>query len=166
MKSTRTTIFLLLSFTGLHSQQMHKNTLYLEGSTRGPSYSLNYDRVFLDGVKVAWAYRIGMHWLHDEIGLPLGISLITGKQEHHAEISLTFTPYVDRANYLFREGNISDKYLYITPGFGYRYQRPTGGLFIKGLLAPLIFLDPPSDDFWNMDAKVYPLLSVGAGYTF
>jgi hypothetical protein len=158
---------ILIWLTGTsYSQDTHKHTLYVEGSTRGPVYTMNYDRMFYLGEKVSYSYRIGFHWLHDEIGIPLGISLITGTEDHHAEFSLTLTPYIDRVNYLFREGNISDKYLYITPGVGYRYQKPMGGLFLKALVAPLVLLDPPSDDFWKMDPKVYSVLSIGAGYTF
>jgi hypothetical protein len=149
-----------------YSQESHKHTIYADVNTSGPVYSLNYDRIFHRGENVFYAYRIGLHWLHDEVALPLGISLITGKQNHHMEFSLSFTPYIDRTNYLFREGNISDKYLYITPGIGYRFQKPGGGLFVKSLVAPLILLDPPSDDFWKMDGSVDPLLSVGLGFTF
>lgn len=147
-------------------QTAHKHTVYADVNSRGPVYTINYDRIFHQGEKIAYAYHIGFHWLHDEVGIPLGLSLITGKYNHHAELSVTVMPYIDRANYLFREGNISDKYLYITPGLGYRFQKPGGGLFMKALVAPIILLDPPSDDFWNMDAKVHPLLNVGVGYTF
>ena len=143
-----------------------KHTVYIDVSTRGPVYTINYDRIFIKRDKVSFSYRIGFFLLKDEIAMPLGISLITGKHDHHAEFSLTLTPDIDRFNYLFREGNVSDKYLYITPGFGYRYQKPEGGLFIKALVAPMILLDPPSDDFWNMDPKLYPLLTVGTGISF
>ena len=147
-------------------QQMNKHTVYADVNTSGPVYTINYDRIFHQGEKVAYTYHIGFHWIHDEIGIPFGISLLTGKENHHAEFSLSFMPYVDRADYLFTEGNISDKYLYITPGVGYRFQKPGGGLFLKTLVAPLISLDPPSDDFWNMDSDIHPLLSVAIGYTF
>ncbi|MHA4843914.1 hypothetical protein ACX0G7_07120 [Flavitalea antarctica] len=168
LKITVHLILILVLLQGPHaqSQERHKHTLYIDASTRGPVYSVNYDRIFYYGEKLSYSYRIGFHWLHNEAGIPLGISLITGKQEHHAEFSLTLTPYIKRVDYLFREGNISDKYLYITPGIGYRYQKPTGGLFVKALLAPLILLDPPSDDFWNMDTRLNSLFTIGAGYTF
>ncbi|RYG53260.1 MAG: hypothetical protein EOO01_04810 [Chitinophagaceae bacterium] len=166
MKNFLLVFICMLSLNSGFGQQDHKHTVYADVSTRGPVYTINYDRIFYRGEKLSYAYRIGFHWLHDEIGMPLGISLLTGKHEHHAELSLTFTPYIDRADYLFREGNISDKYIYITPGIGYRYQKPAGGLFLKALVAPLILLDPASDDFWNMNPKVYSLLTIGAGYTF
>jgi hypothetical protein len=159
-------ILFILLVCSAYGQGVHRHTIFADASTTGPVYTVNYDHIFYSGELVSYSYRIGFHWLHDEVGIPLGISLITGQQDHHAEFSLTLTPYIDRANYLFREGNISDKYLYITPGIGYRYQKPTGGLFLKALVAPLVLLDPPSDDFWNMDPKVYGLISIGAGYTF
>jgi hypothetical protein len=159
-------ILFLILVCSCSGQDVHKHTVYVDISTRGPVYTVNYDRIFYTSEKVSYSYRLGFHWLHDEIGIPLGISLITGKQDHHAEVSLTMTPYVDRANHLFQEGNISDKYLYITPGIGYRYQKPSGGFFLKGLVAPLVLLDPPSDDFWNMDPKIYSMLTIGAGYNF
>ena len=148
------------------TQSTPTHTVFIEGSTRGPSYSLNYDRIFYSGTKVSYAYRIGLHWLNDEIALPIGVSLITGKGTHHGEISLTATPLVDRAKYLFRSGNYSDKKIYLTPGLGYRFQKSKGGFFAKAVAGPTLFLDPRSDNFWKMDPKLFFVLSVGAGYTF
>lgn len=161
-------LVLLLAATTVEalSQQTHRSSFYADINTSGPVYTVNYDGIFHQGEKVSYAYHIGFHWLHDEVGIPFGISLLTGAENHHAEFSLTLMPYVDRANYLFDEGNISDKYLYITPGAGYRFQKPGGGLFLRTFVGPSILLDPPSDDFWNMDVKVSAVFSFGVGYTF
>jgi hypothetical protein len=93
--------------------------------------------------------------------------LIAGEGDHQAEFSLVLIPYIDY-NHQLVGGNKdqSDKYLFINPGVGYRYQPKTTGLFLKVTIGPSVFLDPPSDDFWNMDPKLYAFGSLGLGMSF
>ena len=75
-------------------------------------------------------------------------------------------PYIAKYQTFLSGDNESDKYIYIIPAAGYRYQPAKGGLFLKASIAPLIVLDPPSDNFWKMDAHYYLYGSVGAGFNF
>lgn len=143
-----------------------RNTIYVDGTSKGAYYSVNYDRVFSEGEKFSKSYRAGFTILNHVIAFPLGINFFTGRQQDHFEFGLTVVPYVEDYEKLFSPGNLSDKKIYIIPGAGYRYQKPGGGFFFKIIASPVIFLDPPSDNFWKMDGKVYPGGSIGAGISF
>lgn len=143
-----------------------KYTVYAEAATQGPVYSVNYDRIFSEGNVFAKSYRIGLSVYKGVFALPIGINFITGKNQHHAELSFTAIPYIEKASKLFSPGNLSDKKMYIITGAGYRYQNPTGGFFFKAVAAPVLLLDPPSDNFWNMNPKIFAGATIGAGYSF
>jgi len=148
------------------STMVSKNTLYADFASKDVYYSINYDRVFHSGEKLNWSYRIGASILKDAFAVPLGIQAFTAGNKSHAEFSLTLIPYVDHSSSFLNTKDKSDKYIYVEPGIGYRYQEKKGGLFFKAVFTPIIFLDPPSDDFWNMDPKFYAGGNVGIGFTF
>ena len=143
-----------------------RNTIYADFASKGAYYSINYDRVFRRGEKLSWSYRVGFSILKDAIAVPLGIHLFTGRYAHHAEFSITGVPYVEKYTKLFSSGNLSDKKIYVIPGTGYRYQKKEGGFFCRVVVSPLIYLDPPSDDFWNMESKLYLGINGGVGISF
>ncbi|MEQ1797627.1 MAG: hypothetical protein ABL872_06725 [Lacibacter sp.] len=143
-----------------------RNTFFAEYLSTGTFFSVNYDRVFWNGSSFSASYRFGVSAAKNSIGLPVGISFFNGRGNSHAEFGLVVIPFVEDYKYLFSAGNRSDKKLYIVPGAGYRFQKPGGGFFFKSILAPVIFLDPRSDNFWKMDGKLLPGITVAAGYSF
>jgi len=144
-----------------------KNTLYAEGATRGPVYSINYDRIFRQGEKLAYSFRAGFSIYSNTVSFPVGLNVITGLNEHHAEFSLSVIPYIDYDVHLIGSNHTeSDKYIFVNPAIGYRYQKAGRGIFLKAAAGPSIFLDPPSNDFWNMDPKLYAFGSIGLGISF
>jgi hypothetical protein len=156
-------------FNNACSQQIKnitRNTLYADFASKGATYSLNYDRIFYSMKKFSVTYRVGFSVLKNAIAMPLGINFFTGHNASHAEFGLTAVPYIETYKDLFSGNNLSDKKLYLIPGAGYRYQKPGGGFFFKAIVGPVIYLDPPSDDFWKMDGKVYAGITAGAGYSF
>jgi hypothetical protein len=148
------------------SNPVSKNTLYADFASKDVYYSINYDRVFHSGEKLNWSYRIGASILKNAFAVPLGLQVFTAGNKSHAEFSLTLIPYVDHSSSFLNTTDKSDKYIYVEPGIGYRYQERNGGLFFKAVFTPIIFLDPPSDDFWNMDPKFYAGGNVSLGFTF
>ena len=162
--------FIFLLKTGVcqpaTGDNFNRNSIYLELSSESPVYSINYDRIFHKGKKINYSYKIGFSVEPDAVSLPLGVNLITGKKTHHGEISLTIIPYLDHYKTFLNADDQSDKYLFIIPGLGYRYQKPEGKLFFKLVAGPFIFLDPPSNDFWNMNPKVYGSIQSGLGISF
>jgi hypothetical protein len=147
------------------SEVLPKHTLFIELSSKGPSHSLNYDRAFYKRNNTRFTYRAGLHISKKGIGIPLSISLLKGKQRHFAEASLAITPYVKQYRSLFSSTDSSDKYIYILPAVGYRFQKQKGGAFFKVLAGPLILLDPPSHNFWKMNPKVYATATFAIGFT-
>ncbi|NJO92788.1 MAG: hypothetical protein HC831_30345 [Chloroflexia bacterium] len=143
-----------------------RNTFYAGFTNEGAIYSINYDRIFSQNNKLAWSYRIGLSILENAIAMPIGINLFTGKGNSHAEFSFTVIPYVDKYRSFLSSDDLSDKYIYLIPGIGYRFQKPKGGIFFKALVSPTVFLDPPSSNFWKMDPKLKFLAHVGIGYSF
>jgi len=148
------------------TQHSGRNTIYADFATKGATYSLNYDRIFSAGEKFSKSYRVGFSVLKNAIAMPVGINFFTGHDASHLELSLTAVPYIETYKDLFSGNNHSDKKLYIIPGAGYRYQKPGGGFFFKVIAGPVIYLDPPSDNFWKMDGKVYAGGTVAAGFSF
>lgn len=142
------------------------NTMYADFASRGAYYSLNYDRIFREREKITTSYRAGFSVTGKTIALPLGINFFTGHNASHTEFSLTLVPYIEDYKSFLSANDLSDKKMLIIPGIGYRYQKTEGGLFIKAVASPAIYLDPPSDYFWKMDGKLYPVLTAGIGYSF
>jgi hypothetical protein len=148
-------------------QQQAKNAVYLEAASKGPVYSINYDRIIRQGDKLAYSLRAGFSVEKNAVSFPVGINFITGQNDHHAEFSLTIIPYIDRVDKNSGLNNdATDKYFFINPAIGYRFQKMEKGIFIKASVGPSIFLDPPANDFWNMDPKVYAFGSISAGFSF
>lgn len=143
-----------------------KNTLYAEGAANDPVYSINLDHIFSEGSVFTKSYRAGFSVYNNVLAFPLGINFFTGKNAHHAELGATVIPYIEKYQKLFAAGNQSDKKLYIIGGAGYRYQQPTGGFFFKAIAGPELYLDPPSDDFWNMAPSLHASFSISAGFSF
>ncbi len=160
---------MLLSVQNTKAQSLPieaRNTVYADFANKGAVYSINYDRVFSQGKKVSISYRAGVSVLNNVVAIPLGIQFFTGHDASHIELSLTLEPYIEQYQDLFSGNNLSDKKMYIMPGAGYRYQRPNGGFFGKVVSGPIIYLDPPSDDFWIMNPVVYAGITASVGFSF
>ena len=153
----------------LHAQQKEgllKHTVYAGYARIGTHYFINYDRVFSQGSAFSKSFHAGISVLKNNIAFPLGINFFTGKREHHAELSLTLAPYIERFNYLFKPGNLSDKKFYVLPAAGYRYQKPGGGFFGKLQAGPVFYFDPASDNNTKTDTRTYLGIMVGIGQNF
>lgn len=151
---------------GNNAALISRNTFYADFASKDVYYSINFDHIFRRGNKLSYSYRAGVSILKDAYSFPIGIQCFTGANNSHAEFSLTLIPYVDHSAKSRNRFDNTDKFLYVEPGVGYRYQAPGGGLFFKAIFTPIILLDPPSNDFWNMDAKLFAGGNIGIGYTF
>ena len=161
-------LFITIVKNDLLSQSMTKNAFYVEGATKGPVYTINYDRIFRQGEKLAYSFRAGFSIYDNTVSFPVGFNFITGLNEHHAEFSISIIPFIDYKAHPAgsNNGDQSDKYIYVNPAIGYRYQKTETGIFLKAAAGPSIFLDPPSNDFWNMDPKLYAFASFAVGISF
>jgi hypothetical protein len=171
MKTTSLLLLTCLCCCSLRAQEARpsfakRNAIYVEGAGKGPYYSINYDRIIRVGQKWSYSLRAGFSVVADGISMPLGINAFTTPGNHHLELGLGLTPYVDHYRTFLAKEDFSDKYLYIVPSVGYRYQRPEGGLYFTAGLMPYLFLDPPSDDVLNVYGRVKMWAGIGLGLSF
>jgi hypothetical protein len=163
-------VCLLFLFTvqKAHSQKTYtgpaKNTFFIDYMLEGSDYAVKYDRIFAHGKSIYYSAGIGFSFLKNQVAFPVELNIVGGKNEHHPELSLCAIPLVIKHESFGAIDN--DKFIYLFPAVGYRFQKPGNGLFLRFLAGPLIILDPTEGDFWNMDPKVKFSFSLGAGFSF
>lgn len=163
----RSLLFLVSCFIMFQiAAQEARNTIFADGAVKGPVYALNFDHVFHTAHGNTLSWSAGFSLEHDAISAPLGIDVIKGRRDWHPEFGMLLIPYIDHYKTFLSGDNLSDKYIYVIPYAGYRLQHPDGGLFLKASVGPFLSLDPPSDHFFHMTAKLYGYASIGAGFSF
>ena len=164
------TLILAFFYTGIHAQEdvqpFKKNSFFAEYTLEGPVYSINYDRIFAQSARINYHFRAGFSFVKNKIAFPVGGGITTGRKNHHAEFSLTVTPLVEKKEVNYGSGSENDKFIYLFHGAGYRYQKPSGGIFFRAMAGPAIILDPAEGDFWNMNPRVKFSFSLSAGFSF
>jgi hypothetical protein len=143
-----------------------RNMLFAEGGGKAPYYSINYGRMWRPGRKLIYYWRAGISWLTRDISVPFAIGAFTQGSKHHFECSLGFTPYLKDYKTFLGNPDLSDKQVYITPAIGYRFQQASGTFFLGVGIDPLIFMDPPSDNFWNFAPEFKPWAHLEMGVMF
>jgi hypothetical protein len=170
MKYNTLVLFFILIFSnafgGDTTVTIKRNTFFAEAGGKGRYYSLNYERLFKPGRKLIFGWRAGFSILPHDLSIPIAINAFTRGLQHHFEFSLGLTPYIKDYKTFLHSNDLSDKQIYITPGLGYRYQKLNGGFFFTAGIDPLIFMDPPSDDFWNFTPEFKPSAHLAAGISF
>jgi hypothetical protein len=167
-------LFLLILLTLLGTDEINaqeirvnakKNTFFAEYSLEGPDYSVNYDRIFARSKKLTYTFRVGFFAIKDKTAIPLGLTILTGKNDHHAAFGLTLTPQMEIKRSIYG-GKNNDKSMYVFPSVGYRYQQKKGGIFLHAATGPLINMNPPAYNVWDITTTVAFSFSLGLGYTF
>jgi hypothetical protein len=116
---------------------------FIELYGAGGGITANIEHKFADFRRSMVTARLGYgkHKYHGTAnhmftGIPITCSFVSGKRNHHRELG---------AGFLFAEGNqdeagfnVVNKSIFVVPFIGYRYQRPSGGLFFKIQYTPLI----------------------------
>jgi hypothetical protein len=159
-------IFLFYAAAQENESKIARNTFYIEGLTKEPDYSINFDHIFRRFSNSSLSYRFGFSIEKKSLAIPASISLITGTRTHHAEFFCMVMPYIKKySNYIPGSDN-SDTYLDIMPGAGYRLQAPSGKLFIKAFAGPFFILDPPQNDILKFDVTCSFSAGAALGYSF
>lgn len=178
------TFFLLMSRNSMAQSDstIAKNTIYVEGLGNGIFGSLNYDRLLLIK-KLKFSYRLGFIYLpHNVISfytIPIEFNFLRGKK-NHSEFGIGFS-YVNGLNeksYNVPDGsNFSTIYEYsraiylnVKP-IGYRFQRPSGGLFFRTGIAITSKIAELNINYRNIKSNsnqpaIWPTISISLGYTF
>ena len=144
IRATFVMVFVLIGFNTIaqNDSSIAKNTVYVEGLGNGGFYSLNYDRIFYHN-KFYITGRIGLSYLppfyanNNIFLIPIEICMLySGKdKKHFAEFALASTSVSTIRNEDFTSYDFKNIF---GIRFGYRLQKPSGGLFIKtGVLISL-----------------------------
>ena len=147
------------------SNNVKRNSLYIEIGGQSIFYSLNYDKLLQKNENFNRSFSIGVSVIPKTtlceygVSIPVSYNFLYGKTEHKFEIGIGLTPVytvrhttqqfggtVDSEGMMNYGGQYvtyvykylsHEKYLYFTPKIGYRYQKQEGGLFFKAELTPV-----------------------------
>lgn len=166
------------------TQKYAKNALYLELAGKGFYYSINYERnLFNIGEKTSIKGSIGFCAFPSmtpvrssfDYTIPLSISLQQHiAKNHHISLGVGSTYFnylintIDISNSNINKEPIQVKLQTIQEWFGhinldYRYNKPEGGLLLKGGITPLFF--DKMQNFEGMPTMQFSA-NIGVGYTF
>lgn len=176
LKQIITSFLLLWSAFSVNAQgnevAIQRNTFFLELAGNGVFYSLNYDQIFLNQGKWKMSSRMGVMYLpyfssnkRQMVGTPLEVSYLRGKNSHHWEVGVGFTPFYD--TYLLSDSHIKNLVLMGVARVGYRHQKREGGLFYKVGLTPVqgMIYDMRYRRKRPNEVFSYPLVGLAIGYT-
>lgn len=153
-------ILLLLLSSSLFAQKepdsfTDKNAVFLELGGNGGVYSFNYDRIFFERGILKSAARVGISSFPVKRGekaywaavIPVEIVGLIGRNKHHMELGIGVSPNLipySKINYNNAEVEFGsyEPGMFVPFRIGYRYQNPSGGLFLKVGFTP--FLDLPN----------------------
>ncbi|WP_439489891.1 hypothetical protein [Algoriphagus sp.] len=150
-----------------------KHAVYLEVGGNAGQYAFNYGRLFYQkgAFKVTggagfslWANRIEGSTIWKP-AIPLEVSTLIGKRNHHLEFGLGITPYLEaEINSSWESGTLiqSKEANYVAAilpiRIGYRYQKPEGGFFFRVGYTPFFDLPDKLRENW-----VFQPIHVGLG---
>ena len=160
--------FLLFIQLTAQEEPVKKNVAYFELAGSGLLYSFNYDRLLLIDQRMRLSTTIGFWYIPQVeniidfefmVGTSVGINTLIGKQTHFAEFGFN----VAYMNMKDTEENYYHT-IYLPIRFGYRYQKDTGGLFLRASFLPLVAVLQDTDTEFLY--PVTPHLGIGVGYVF
>lgn len=133
-----------------------KNSFQLELLGSGSLYSLNYERILLNGDRWKTAASAGLcYWktpTWSGFVIPVMISEMYSLKNHHIVLGLGASPnFVSNIQY----GNSVE--VFLSGRFGYRFQKPTGRMLFAIHYTPILI--PETRDFGNWGGITF-------GYTF
>jgi len=149
MKKKLIVLFLSLFSISSMSQQasegsfQNKNSFQLELGGHGLIYSLNYERILLNGHKFKTASQIGISYyppsaVMRDIWLPICINEIYSLGSHHIEGGIGYV--IIREATRDMEDNLDEWFWsgVFTGRIGYRYQKPDGRLILRAGFTPFM----------------------------
>lgn len=137
--------------------------MYLELANTPAPYSINFERQIRQGKAFIYVFRIGASVTRDALAIPIGIHAYTAPGDHHFEWSLVAMPKIHHFHTLFKADGLTDTYLYAISGLGYRYQQPSAKWFLRASLNPMLEMDPPSTNIFDVDPKLIWGVSAAVG---
>lgn len=155
-----------------------KHLVYLELAGNAGQYAFNYGHLFYQKGVFKLTGSAGFSLWADPIegstiwnpALPLEVSALMGKRNHHLELGLGITPYLKaEINSSFETGVLvqskgPNNLAAVLPlRIGYRYQKPEGGFWFRVGYTPFFSLPYEFRDDWEFQ----PIFAgIGFGWSF
>jgi hypothetical protein len=98
--------------------------------------------------------------------MPMAIHVFSSKGAHHIEGSLNFIPYVHQYRTMVQYVDLSERYIHIAPGAGYRYQKPGGKLYVSSGITLVVCEASFPNDVLVAESKFNPFARIGVGVSF
>ncbi len=158
----QTIVFLIPIITfgqeSIKASQTKRNSIYFEAFGQGLYNSFSFDRLYNVDKKIKTSFSAGLTIIpHPEffvLGVPVSYNYIFGQKNHHLELGLGITAMYLRQGQINASESVTDIngvtktndyigyknnfYTYFTPKIGYRFQKNSGGLFLRLTLTPSI----------------------------
>ena len=140
-----------------------KNSVQLDAGGHGFVYSVNYERIILNGNRFKTAAQAGMAYYPPKTGLrdvwvPLGINEIFSFSKHHIEIGIGHVIFYESTRDLDNNATSWDWDRMFTGRIGYRFQSPDGHLILRAGFTP--FLE------YRETNEFHPSGGISVGYSF
>jgi len=169
MKKHLVILFCIITFFPAFSQDQsstkfqNKNSFQLDLGGHGLFYSVNYERILINGNRFKTASQIGFSYYPASTGIrdiwmPIGVNEILSFGKHHIEAGLG---YIVIREAIRDPENNPDEWFWsgiMSGRVGYRYQKPGGRLILRAAFTP--FLEHGSAH------EFHPSGGVSVGYSF
>jgi len=153
-----------------------KNAIYLEVGGSSGRYAVNYSNIFHQKGKLKLNASAGFSMWRNKISdfktiwlpvIPLEVSALYGKSNHHLEMGFGLISFLDRTLAIDSETfEFSDKVVFgavIPVRIGYRYQKPEGGFFFRVGYTPFFNLPVGERKDWVF-TPIFAGVSVGKSF--
>ncbi|HTF03434.1 MAG TPA: hypothetical protein VK826_05385 [Bacteroidia bacterium] len=170
-------ILLLAAFiavtTAIHAQDTlrdslrfrTRNSVQLELGGHGLFYSLNYERVFINGRRFKTSVQAGIAYYPPptgirELWIPVSLNEIFSFNKHHIELGAGCLIINEPGLSILGETPRRRTQTLLIARLGYRYQKPDGRFILRAGFTPTIEYYPEHKSYF------YPLGGVSLGYAF
>lgn len=142
-----------------------KNGVYIELGGSSGLYAFNYSKIFHQKGKLKLNMSVGFSMVPRELNsktawlptIPLEITALYGKSNHHLEMGFGLASYLASTSYFDSETlEVNDKVVFgaaIPFRVGYRYQKPEGGFFFRVAYTPFFNVPVGGREEWNFDPR-------------
>lgn len=142
---------------------IRRNSVQFDLGGPGFIYSLNYERMLINGRRKKTAIQIGASYYPPSTGIrdiwiPIGVNELFSRREHHLEVGLGWI-IIREASRDSENEVVEWSWSYMMSArIGYRYQRPDGKFVFRAAFTPLFEFEGTRE--------IHPFGGVSFGYSF
>lgn len=153
-----------------------RNAVYVEFGGSSGRYAINYSKIFHQKGKLKLNASAGFSMWRNKTNdfktiwlpvIPLEVSALYGKSNHHLEMGFGVISFLDRTLVIdSKTFEFSDKVVFgavIPVRIGYRYQKPGGGFFFRVGYTPFFNVPIGGREGWVF-TPIFAGLSIGKSF--